>query len=159
MRSFNDPMTIFTVVSAGLSFIGGIAQGQQEEAAAKADASFLRAQASQEERARQRDQRDLEKEARRSTARTLAVLASEGGGFGGTGQALLESQAGEFGVQKRRINADSAVRQESLRVRARNTEVLGEAARDAAIFGGAARAAQTAAPLLRRRPNTRGEEE
>ncbi len=140
---FYDPITILAVASA-MQVIGGIAQGQAEQVNADNEASFLQAQAINEEEARRREVRDVRLERDRIGGRSRAVLAANGADLSsGSALAILETQASEFGIKESRLRSDSELRAASLRTRASNVKAAGKAAKRRAIFGGISRGVST----------------
>ncbi len=153
MRTLYEPTAILLSVLAGTQVLSGIAEGRAAERRREAEAAFLETQATQEAVAARRDVRDLEKEQRGLLARTRAALAGQGASLSGPGAlSVLKDQRAEFEVRKSRTLSDSRLRQRSLRARAENTRAVGEAERDAAIFGGVARGAAVVGRSLLRRP-------
>ncbi len=149
MRVLYDPITIFTVISAGLSLLGGIAEGKAARRDAENDARFLEAQANQEAVALRRDQADLKKLRAQTLSRSRAVLAAQGADTA-SGDALniLRSQASSFAIKENRLLTDSNTRQQSFLSRAANVRASGKSAQTAAIFGGAGRAFSTGVSLF-----------
>ena len=149
MRVLYDPGTIFTIISAGLSLLSGIAEGAAARRDADNEARFLEDQANQEAVARRRDLQDLRKERARTLSRSRAVLAAQGADTA-SGDALniLRSQASSFAIKENRLLTDSNTRQQSFLSRAANVRESGKSAQISAIFGGAGRAFSTGASLI-----------
>lgn len=123
-----DPLSL-TIASVGLSLVGGIAQGQAEQAQADDEAAFLEAEAAAEALALQDAEQDLDKERSRFLARSRAVFGAQGGDTtSGTALAVLQDQSSSFARQGHRLRRNSLLRQESLKARAANTRSAGRSA-------------------------------
>lgn len=136
-RVLHDPVTLLTGASAAFSVIGGIAGGAAADRQGQAEASFLEAQAQQEQLAKERDLTDFDRESGRALARSRAVIAASGGDTT-TGGALdlLSYQSGVFGENRQRLINDSDARIRGLNARADSARSAGQSAQWASIFSG-----------------------
>jgi hypothetical protein len=144
MIEFHNPVAILAVSSV-LSVVSGISQGVQAQKQADQQASYLRAQAIQEQKASARELRDLERDRRQKLSRTRAALAASGADLSsGSALALQQSQEAYYAGEAYRIREDSSVAQSSLRARASNAEDAGDAAMMSGVIGGMASGAGAA---------------
>lgn len=148
MLRFHDPITLLTV-AVGLQVLGGIGEGKAARNQAAAQADFDRFQAEQDAIQARRDVRDEQETARRTSARTRAVLAAQGVDLSdNTALSLVADVNTESRIRQGRISSDAAARQLSLRTRAANVETAGKAAQASATLSGVTRGLGTATTLF-----------
>lgn len=132
------PPAAILAVGAGLTMASAVAKGTQDQAAAEAEASYLRTQGEQEKLGLMRDLDAADQEASRTLARSRAVLAATGGDTTSPGALdTLGYQEAQFAKNRQSLINDSDARLRGLNTRADSAESAGKMAYYSALLGGA----------------------
>lgn len=151
MRTLYDPATIFLAIAGAATLAGGFMDANAAKKNAEGEAEYLRREAEQTQRQKERDLRDLDKEESRLQARARAILAAGGGGTTeGSGAALLQSNAAEYGIKKQRVGDDANTMEQSLLERSDNVLSAGRRKATSSILGGLGGAAKVGSAIFKK---------